>query len=68
MDPATRLAALHIRHPDGTIEPITGFAVRLRGSVLEALRSSLPPGAELLEPGEHRPATMHRALPTVLHD
>jgi hypothetical protein len=68
MDPATELAALRIRHADGTIEPFTSFSTRLRGSVLEALRSALPPGAQLIEPGEHQPATAHQPPLVVMHD
>jgi hypothetical protein len=51
---------LQIRHIDGRLETVTHFAGRLRrndGSVLDSVRASLPPGADLLEPGEHRPAT-----------
>lgn len=53
---------LQIRHADGRLETITHLAGRLRrgdGSVLDSLRAVLPPGAHLLEPGEHRPATLH---------
>ena len=53
---------LQIQHADGRLEPLTRFSGRLRpgeGSVLESLRASLPPGAHLLEPGEHRPATLN---------
>lgn len=53
---------LQIRHADGRLESITHIAGRLRrgdGSVLDGLRAVLPPGADLLEPGEHRPATLY---------
>lgn len=51
---------LHIRHTDGRLEPLTRFACRLNGSVLDSLRMALPVGAELVGPGEHLPATSYR--------
>lgn len=59
MDPATELTALRIRHSDGRLEPLNSFACRMRGSVIESLTFALPPGAELVSPGEHQPATAY---------